>query len=384
MKTSGIFAAVILGALALSVAVWIGRYNADPVVLVPQTGTPKPVDPGPPISESGLFPKAVVGETEHDFGVMTLHQKGSHKFTIKNEGKGELKLVARREDATCQCTLGELADGDTIPPGESRDVTLAWEIKVKVESFRHTAKIRTNDPENRVIEYVVKGKVDERYKLMPGELMEVGNLSRTDSAKASGVVCSAVVDNFAIKSATCAHDKVRVTHTPMSVEALAEHRAKSGYVVNVEVLPGVAVGPFTESVVIAIDDAEQPDLVFRLQGHMSGPIEFLGPSFRKETSILTFGEFKAVDGKEITLSLFVRDFDEDLQLLGVEPTPDRIQFELKKAEQLTGKTRRYQLKAKVLPGEPLDFYQGESLKLNLKFNHPDSQNVTLNIRLLAT
>lgn len=381
MKTSGIIASLVLGALALSITVWIGRYEGSTKVLVPDSAPKAPVDPGPPISEAGPHPKAVTETTEYNFGKMGVHQKGSHKFTIKNDGPVELKLVAG--ESTCQCTLGELADGDTVPPGESRDVTLSWHIKAMVETFRHSAKIRTNDPDNRVIELVVTGKVDQIYQLSPGQYWEVGELSRTEPTKFTGQVFSTVDDAFEFKSLTFDDKKMKVTYEAMTSEDLAQKEAKSGYNVLVEVLPGVPIGPFAESLALKTDDEGEGAIQVKVNGRMTGPIEILGPAYRAETNQISFSEFPAAEGKEVTLSLFVRNFEGELQLLSVEPASDRVQFELKKKEQLAGTTQRYQLKVRVLPGAPIDMLRGPAMKLNLKFNHPESENMAIDVRMLA-
>ncbi len=382
MKTSGIIVTILLVVLALGLTVWIGRYQAKTDVLMPTTA-PAPVDPGPEVSKTGPFPKAVAEVTEHNFGVMALHQTGEHKFVIKNEGQAELQLVARKEDATCQCTLGKLADGDTIPPGESREVTLNWEIKVMVESFRHSAKIRTNDPENRIIEFVVTGRIDQRFIVSPGDTWEVGELSPTEPTKVEGTIHSRTVDELKIQSVKTTNDKVSVTYDPMTTEELTEKGAKCGYHVRAVVAPGVPIGPFSEKVTLLSEDDERKEFDIQLKGYLAGPIEFLGPAYRKETSVVAMGEFPSDTGKDVTLSLFVRDFDQDLELLDVVPKSDRVQFELKKDEKLKGKARRYQLKVKALPGPHVDFLTGPALKFELKFNHPNAESVVLKVRMLA-
>ncbi|MDP1799331.1 MAG: DUF1573 domain-containing protein [Planctomycetaceae bacterium] len=384
MKTSGIIVTVLLGALALGLTVWIGRYNAKAEVLIPQTTPTVVADPGPEVSKTGPHPKAVAESTEHDFGTMTLGQESSHKFVVKNEGQADLRMIARKEDASCQCTLGELGDGDSIPPGESREVTLKWKIKAPVQTFRHSAKIRTNDPENRIIEFVVSGKVDQRYTVTPGQTWEVGDLSRTQPTTVKGTIFSTTIEKFAIISSKASNDKIAVAYEPMSAEALTDKEAKSGYDVTATITPGAPIGPYAEKITLITDDIdEHKELVINLQGHLTGPIEFLGPAYHKESNLVTMGEFKADDGKEVTLSLFVRDFDEELQLLGVSPESDRVHFELKKDEKLTGKTRRYQLKVKVLPGPQLDLISSPSLKFELKFNHPEAASVVMRVRMLA-
>jgi hypothetical protein len=253
-----------------------------------------------------------------------------------------------------------------------------------VEHFRHSAKIRTNDPKNRVIELVVHGRVDLRFKVTPGDVWEVGELSRTEPTKFTGYVYSSVVEQFAIKSVTHDEKKLKITPEPMTAEELKERDATSGYAIHVEIPPTVPVGTFAENVVLMTDDESQKELPVQVHGRMNGPIEFLGPAYRAETSMLLFGEFPADKGKEVTLSLFVRNFEGDLELLGVDPPSDRVQFELKKLEKLAGSTQRYQLKVRVLPGPPINLLREPPLKFNLRFNHPEAENVSLDVRMLAT
>lgn len=381
MKTSGIVVTIVLGVFALGLTVWIGRYKAEPEVLIPRTASSMPPVAGPKVSETGPHPKAVPDSTEHNFGIMALGNKGEHRFTIKNEGEADLKM--EKGASTCQCTLGELGEGDTIPPGESRSVTLTWEIKVLVENFRHSAKILTNDPDNRVLDFVVTGRVDQRFSVAPGAIWEVGELSQTEPTSVTGWVFSRTNDKFALHSPKTSKDQITVTLEPMTPEALAEKGAKSGYQVRAEVAAGAPIGPYSESFSLMTDDETTKTIDIKLQGHHAGPIEFLGPAYRKETSQISFGEFSASEGKEITLSVFVRDFDEDLQLLSVDPPSDRVQFELVKDEKLTGKTKRYRLKVKVLPGPQLDVVAGSPLKFELKFNHPEAPAAVMNVRMLA-
>lgn len=374
---------ILLGALALGFTVWIGRYEGKSDVLIPKAAPPVEADPGPEVSKTGPHPKAVTEATEYDFGHMVLGMEGEHKFVVKNEGEAPLKMIARREDATCQCTLGELADGDSVPPGESREVKLKWKIKAPVENFRHSAKIRTNDPENRVIAFVVQGKVDQRIITEPGDLWEVGELSRTEPTTVKGTVYTTALEHFTILSATSPNDKISVTYEPLTADELKEKEAKNGYHVQAVVAPGVPIGPFSDKFVLHTDDEERKEVEVKLQGNLSGPIEFLGPAYHKESNLITMGEFKADEGKEVTLSLFIRNFDGDLELLDVTPPSDRVKFELKKDEKLTGKTRRYQLKVKVLPGPQLDLVTQPSLKFELKFNHPEAPSVSMRVRMLA-
>ncbi len=137
------------------------------------------VDSIPVPPKSGPYGKLVlVDDPLFDFGLMEQGQKGSHEFKIRNDGQGFLKLVARKEDHTCQCTLGSLGT-EGLKPGEETTVTMNWDIQKPVTNFDHAAKIRTDDPERPVTMFRVRGLVGRRLASKSGNEMQIGMLSDT-------------------------------------------------------------------------------------------------------------------------------------------------------------------------------------------------------------
>ena len=65
--------------------------------------------------EAGVH-DAVVDQVEYDFGTMERESRKSHRFTIRNEGKGS--LVLKKGDTTCRCTKFEIAKTE-LAPGET-------------------------------------------------------------------------------------------------------------------------------------------------------------------------------------------------------------------------------------------------------------------------
>src|SRR5215471_18780121 len=55
----------------------------------------------PPLAKGPLFPKAVIAETEINFGRMEVGEERAHEFVIRNEG--EAPLLIRKGPTTCQC-----------------------------------------------------------------------------------------------------------------------------------------------------------------------------------------------------------------------------------------------------------------------------------------
>lgn len=384
MRPTGVILTATFALIALVVTVWIGRYDAS---LEAAKEAAKPSEPekpvGPPISETGPHPKVVLSEKEYDFGAMTLGSEGSHVFEIRNEGEGDLELMARKEDTTCSCTVGELSTDGKIKPGESAKVTLNWKIKFPSETFRHHAIVRTNDPAYKEVFLVVTGKVDEPLRTQPVSPWGLGQLSGKEPTVTKGYVYSPTIDDFKIESATSENGKVQLELKPMTPEELKEHSARSGYAVIATVPPLPAIGPFYNTIVFKTNLDQSPTTAIAVAGYRTGPAEIVGPGFDDQTNMLAMGEFPASEGKSVTLSLFVREIADEINLAEVKQAFNTVQVEMEKDEKFSGKARRYRLKITVPPGEPRDHLKKKSEKLDLIFNHPELEQLRIYVTFLA-
>ncbi len=383
MKTSGIIAAILLGAVALIATVWIGRYQGQVPVTKPNVEVDKSVDVGPPVSPTGPHPKAVTTETGYDFGTMSRGQKGSHVFTIKNEGEAPLILMARKEDTTCQCTFGELKDNDSIPPGGSTEVTVNWEIKAMVTEFRHKATVRTNDPNRRTIELVVNGQIAQLYDFGPPTPWDFGEVPIGKEATKVTEITSKVWDVLPITGFSSTNPHLSATWEPIPAEDLQKYGVKCGQRITLKLAAEAPAGLLNESISFTTGIEEAKEISVGVKCQRPGPIELVGPAYRKELNSVTLGGFAAADGKEVTVSLFVRDFEGDLQLLDVTPALERITMTLEKDAKFTGKTQRYLLKIRVLPGAPLNHTLEQALKVELHLNHPQYERMPFSLQFLA-
>ncbi len=383
MKTSGIIAAILMGTVALIATVWIGRYQGQVPTVKPNVVVDKSVDVGPPVSPTGPHPKAVTTETDHDFGTMSRGQKGSHVFTIKNDGAAPLVLMARKEDTTCQCTFGELKDNDSIPPGGSTEVTVNWEIKALVPEFRHKATVRTNDPDRRTIELVVGGKVEQLYQFSPATPWDFGEVPIGHPGKMVAEISSKVWTELPIIGFTSTSSHLSATWEPMSEEDRQKSGVKCGQKITLILAAEAPAGLINETVSFTTGIEEAKEISVGVKCQRPGPIELVGPAYRKELNAVTLGGFTAADGKEVTVSLFVRDLEGDLQLLDVTPSLERVTMTLEKDVKFTGKTQRYLLKIRVLPGAPLNHTLEQALKVELRLNHPRYERMPFLLQFLA-
>jgi hypothetical protein len=381
MRSSGVLFTAVFGFLALAATVWIGRYKPESTGADAAASAAIPI--GPKISPTGPHPKAVVDESTYDFGAMVHNGHGEHVFTIRNEGQADLEVIARKEDTTCSCTFGELSDNGTIPPGKSVDVTLKWHVKYNNPTFRHRAIVRTNDPEHKEVELTITGKVEEPLILKPGSPWSVGEMVTDEPAVLEGTLISKLLDAFEIKEVKTESGVATVETAPLSAEELAASDAKSGYKITATIKPTVPVGLVSDNVTITTDIEQAGTVNFVISGTRPGPVEFLGPSYTASASAIRLGEFPASEGKSAVISIFVRNFDEEFQLLGTEQTFDSVQVEMSKDPKATGKVQRYLLKVTVPPGAPQDRLRKKSEKINLLFNHPQAEKVRIYVEFLA-
>lgn len=382
MRPSAILLTGLFGICALGLTVWIGRYEGGVPPLVKEL-TKKEEHIGPPISPTGPHPKVVVDEKEYNFGVMSPKSKGSHVFVIKNEGEADLEVMARKEDTTCSCTFGELSNEGKIPPGQSVEVTLNWEIKVPDGEFRHRAVVRTNDPNYKEVEFVVMGEVQAPYQVRPEGTWNLGEQSGEAPIETKGAIFTAQALEFQILELKGDKGLVEFQIEPMTDEELKSYEAKCGYMVTAMLKQKIPAGITTEMVTVKTEDSDQGNLTFNVSAARANPIEIIGPGYQPRASALLMGEFPASQGKSQTLSLFVRDMEEELVLREVKTMHNTVQVEMTKDPKITGNAQRFLLKITVPPQPPQDRQRKLSEKVDLFFNHPDVPEMRLYIDFLS-
>ena len=396
-----------------------------------EDGIPKPPSSGP----YGKF--VTIDKTVHNFGVMELGQKGSYEFKIRNDGAGPLKMVARKEDHTCQCTLGSLGS-EGLKPGEESTVTLNWEIKNPQTRFEHSAKIRTDDPDRPVTTFRVLGMVGKRLAVKSGIQMNVGTLSETTPTERKFVLHSETIDDFEITKIEVTNPLVDVSFRPLKgteleeaakdpaeqqqmrmmaeskkAEMEAKDRAKveskhdhiletdpeddlagksppvkSGHEIRVAFKHGFPIGKFRESVTIHTNIPDTPPVAVVFEGTRSGPIEILGTpgsGWLPEQSLIRMGRFRAKESRKIRLMVFVKKAEMPLVITKADLTPPFLKYELIKDENFKQTARdRYDLIIEVPAGQAPISLAGESIgSIVLHTNHPEAKLILLGLEFTS-
>ena len=405
----------------------------------------KPVDvseiPVPP--KSGPYGKfVVVGEPVHNFGVMEHMQEGQHEFKIRNDGQAPLKMVALKRDQTCQCTLGSLGQ-DGLKPGEETSVKLSWTIKNPAAVFEHSAKIRTDDPENLVTTFRVRGLVGKRLMIKPSNEINLGALSEKQPTERIILLFSQIVDAFEITKFESSNPLIVVTSTPLTAEqlklatydpAVEESRAmmakmatevpkppatpgskesahdhpvddlsgktpdaKCGYELKVTFQPGFSIGKVRESLQIhtnvrtgpQADAPVAPPFSVSFTGTRSGPVQILGTpgiSWSPEDSILRMGRFPAKVGKKAKLVVFVKKMEQELEITDATLDPPKLKYEFHKDEKFNAPGRnKYEIIVEVpADGVPLSLGGGERAgSVVLQTNHPEAKTIKFDLEFTS-
>jgi len=360
---------------------------------LPNESSPQPGKDFPPLAKKPPYPKAVVKDTEFEFGRMEVGEERVHEFVIHNEG--EVPLLLTKGPTTCQCTVSDLETGQ-IEAGGSARITLKWKPVAQAEQFNKGAEIRTNDPDHRSIQLRVVGVVAPRLLVFPEGTWESPDLLEREPTVFSGSIYSPVADEFHVVSLEIGTPLITAESLPMEKKQLEEKYALSGYLIRVSVSPDVPVGPFTFPLKIKTDlPGRKPDGTFGeamgsevlITGHRRGPFRIVGGANWDEKSMtVIMGSFDAKAGKKLTLPVFVRGAGaEDFRLLETpECDPQALQVTLVPDERSKGKQGRFLLTLEYPAGAPRVSHRKENPgKVRLHTNLPGATEFQLTVLLAA-
>lgn len=373
MKPPAQLLTILFAVAALGLTVWLGRYHGVISVVSSTTKTKTAEVVSLPIPEQGPYGKAVIAETSHDFGVLVLGAKGKHVFVIKNEGQGPLRVKTTGKTSCSQCTVPKMVD-EEIPPGGSVEVEIKWEVKALNDHFRQWAEVFTTDPDQKRIELVIEGLIDQALRLTPEGVWLVGELSATEPTVVRGLLYSRMVGEIVLDKFECSNPSVSVTWEPVSLdlEEVKEKKAKAAMSVAVTVAAGAPLGSFRETVKLFSPNPGQTVIEFQLTGQRAGLIEFKGPGWNPDNNAVVLGEFPASKGAKVKLNLYVRNLDGELEVQAIEQKYNSVKIQVPATGRVLGKSKMYEVVIEVPPGPAAMRRGADAEKVRLKLNHSDA------------
>ena len=333
----------------------------------------------------GEPPKVVVEEEVYDFGSMEVEQTLSHEFVVKNEGPGVLKL--KKDRSTCKCTMSDFEETE-LQAGESTTIRLEWIAKAIDAAFSQAAYIKTNDPEKEELELKIVGRVDQTFDVSPAGAWTLGEMNAKNQTEFSGTISSRILNEFSIKQIDAANPLVQVESRPLTAEELKEMEAKHGFHLSGKVDPGAPIGSFSDQVKVILDvKGEEKVATLNLEGYYAGPMQIIGPTgWVASEMTMMLGRFPASVGKEVTLSIFLRDNTGDpLKVTSVQCEPRFLQAELVQDEKFKANNReRYNLKLSVPAGSPpLVYEKPDYATITIETDNPLVSKMVIQVTMIA-
>ncbi|MCA9265728.1 MAG: DUF1573 domain-containing protein [Planctomycetales bacterium] len=319
---------ILLGTMVLGVATGAGAAYlsyGDPGLVYRQMLDPDFVM-APTTPTTGTPIVSIPDGDEFSFGASGAGSTGVHAFRIENTGTADLAL--RIVATSCGCTVGKLKR-EIVPPGEFTHVEVAWTPGKAVERFYQVATIGTNDPLRRYIDFAVSGRVIPVLRAEPNDLAFT-DMAYDEARHAEVALYSYTRDDLQVTEHQWEHERLReyfdVSFEPLDHERLqAEPDAKSGILCRIQVKAGIEHGPFFQTLQLAFNAEDVPDLQIPIHGSVVGELSVNGPTYNKEQRLINIGSVGQSKGSIHKLNVFVKgEGHENIELTTGQIEPESL------------------------------------------------------------
>ena len=226
--------------------------------------------------------------TDHDFGVVKQGQKLVHTFTIR--GAGDVLLRIDRVEASLPGMSARFQP--VIPPGGEGRITVEWNTAEAAGALEATVLVRTSNPEQPDIPLHLKAVVKPPIEFLP--YPAVFFTAYQDEAPEKRV---RIINNGDVPL------RVERIEFPENHYDVALDTVELGriYELRVKIRPGVALGRYTEQILLTTDQPQNP----RLQ---VGANLFVKPDFYAFPEVIDFGSLSldTLDGQPQLLALLTQ------------------------------------------------------------------------------
>lgn len=324
-------------------------------------------------------PSAVLDHAEHDFGLMDLGEERQHVFRLTNAGDGILTI--RRGPSSCKCTVLDLRNGE-LPPGESRDITLAWEAESENENFRHGAAFFTNDPEHPDLSVVAVGKIRRHFGVSSGDIV-FRDVKPGETATAEIVVFSQAFDRFEIERGTSSSPELSWSASPASPELLTEHGARSGFAVQVSLAVGEHKRTLGGRLVFRLQaeahdgSLKQSTVAVAVAAPVRPPFRVYGAGWDSD-GFLDLGAIEQGKGVKRKLFVLTRAERPEAKFFEMTATPSFLEVRVVRDERVRSARGQYVVEIEIPADAPVCNHMGiDMAKIVLKTDHPDQPELRL-------
>jgi hypothetical protein len=344
-----------------------------------------------PISEDA--PRAAPVETRHAFGTIGTGMKGSHRFEIRNAGGGPLTLS--RGSSSCSCTVSDFeSDAGGSPdskkvvlPGESTFVTVTWQGKPPGGPFQQQVTILSDDPRRPEIVFVVEGTVVSAWRAVPDSIT-LPPLATSTGGQAAATVYTYGAEPPELGDVTIDHPETApffsLATVPLSAaDVAAEPGATGGFRVEVEVLPGLPLGPLKRTITARFAMPEEVTAELPLVGTVGGDLVLAGPGWDSSRQALMLGTVSGRTGLKRRIFLTAKGpYREQVRPVVRETVPDTLVVTIGEPAPVgAGGVLRIPIDLAIRPGSRSSNHlcseQGPAGRIVFETGHPESPELSI-------
>ncbi len=326
---------------------------------------------------------------------METNNAGQHVFVVANAGDEPLILEQGKSlcgCCTCVCTT-QLPEKGTIPPGESADVTLKWSIKRFTGAFHQSSTLLTNDRDRPELTLGVSGRLTPTVRAVPWKLV----FSRLSAGQAaSGEVRVYGYRDKPLEITGCRMSDpagssfFETEIVPLPADEVAEEDdATSGFLLRVNVKPGLPPGPFRQEIILRTNVDSAATVHVPVEGAVGNDISIVAKGWDERTRVLEIPAVAGNGGAERTLMIVVRSpHCQEAKFEPVQVEPEFVEVEVGEATSMNdGALTRTPLTVRIPPGSPpakhLDPPEGEFGRIVLETDHPQQPRLEILLRFVV-
>jgi len=336
---------------------------------------------------------AAVTETVHDFGTVRVGATGSYKFRIHNSGSAALTLT--RGATSCSCTVSDFEaseGGDPegqkiVPPGGDTLVTVQWRGKGDGGPFRQQATIFTSDPRLPEIVFVVQGTVVPTWKAVPNAVL-LPRLTTSNGDRAELRLFTYAAEPPRVAGVSIDHPEAERYFTTAAkpldaAEVATEPAATGGFLITIDVKPGLPQGRLRGTVKVALRLPEEVTAEIPIDGTVGGSLMLAGAAWDSRQQSLLLGTVSGRKGMRTQLFLTARGDQRDrLRPVVREVVPSALEVTVGEPSPVGGgSVVRATITVAIPPGsEPANHLcseQGPAGKIVLDTGHPDAPTLSI-------
>ena len=241
-------------------------------------------------------PHIHIYETTHDAGTVYEGTKLSHTFSFVNIGKDTLSVTAR---STCSCSAALLSDKN-IPPGGKGKIKIEFNTKGKIGQTKQGALIRTNDPDNPLVNLTIVAIVKASVKVVPEKLW-IDEIAAGEKVEREILV-------FDPGDSTLSFEHVNVTEgitaRIMPVKVKNDSRVVP---VLLSITGGKKPGEFEKRISVKTNDPVKPELTVTIAGIVVGeakafpPLVFFGEA-QPDSQVIQTSTITSTNGNKLKIT----------------------------------------------------------------------------------